>query len=127
MQLYMEGPKDKTILFVKVKKPDATLPLPKMEGTEKLPSFQELAGRSMRDLFDAEFNATRDALQAAGVPTATIELDCLDEYALGALFYFWELTTLYAGAALEINPFDQPGVETAKILTKRYLAATPGK
>lgn len=75
----------------------------------------------MQDLFDAEFCATRDALTKQEVPNLTVELECIDEYSLGSLFYFWEWVTAVAGAYLKINPFDQPGVEAAKILTKRYL------
>ncbi len=121
VQLYMEGPKDKVIVLLHVKKFTQSLPLHFPEGTADLPAFQELKGRSMLDLFDAEFRATRDAFTNNGVANCTLEIDQLDEYSLGALFYFWESTTAIAGALAGINPFDQPGVEAAKVLTKKYL------
>jgi glucose-6-phosphate isomerase len=74
-------------------------------------------------LIQAEFLATRDAVTKQGIPNCTLELDRIDAYSLGALFYFWEWATAIAGATLGVNPFDQPGVEAAKVLTKEYLAA----
>ncbi len=121
MQLYMEGPKDKCIILVhvRVRSHDISSPLP-LEAKD-LASFQELEGVSMGALFEAEFQATRDALTKNGIPNATLELDTVDEYSMGALLFFWEWATAVAGAKLKINPFDQPGVEHAKILTKKYL------
>ncbi|MGE3261897.1 MAG: glucose-6-phosphate isomerase [Bacteriovoracia bacterium] len=122
MQLYMEGPRDKVVILVHVKESRETLPLTLPEKVAGLPSFEELRGKSMLHLFDAEFRATRDALTNQGVPNCTIEVDHLDEFAVGALFFFCESTTAIAGALMELNPFDQPGVEAAKVLTKKYLA-----
>lgn len=124
MQLYMEGPRDKTILLVHVKYSKETLDLSLPEKVKGLPSFEELRAKSMLDLFDAEFRATRDALTNQGVPNCTLELDKIDEYSIGALFYFCEWATAMAGAMMELNPFDQPGVEAAKVLTKKYLSET---
>ena len=121
MQLYMEGPKDKSMIFLHIQKRESSLPLAEMPGTDALSSFRDLQNKSMLELFEAEFFATRDAITKNGVPNITVELECLDEYSLGALFFFFEWVTSYAGAYMGINPFDQPGVEAAKILTKRYL------
>lgn len=122
MQLYMEGPRDKVITLVHVRDSRGKLPLILPEKMSGLPAFEELRNRSMSDLFEAEFRATRDALTNQGVPNCTIELDRVDEYSVGALFYFCEWATAMAGALMELNPFDQPGVEAAKVLTKKYLA-----
>jgi glucose-6-phosphate isomerase len=122
MQLYMEGPRDKVIVLVHARKFPEPLRLSLPAGLDDLPSFLELKNRSMLELFEAEFQATRDALTEKGVPNCTIEIDEIDEYSLGALFFFWERATAIAGAVLGVNPFDQPGVEAAKILTKKYLA-----
>jgi glucose-6-phosphate isomerase len=121
MQLYMQGPANKCLVFVRVLKSQNEVALNVPAELEDLPSFRELRNRSMLDLFDAEFCATRDAFTKNEIPNITLELECLDEFTLGALFYFWQFTTALTGAVMEINPFDQPGVEAAKILTKRYL------
>lgn len=121
MQLYMEGPKDKSILFVRVKRHPDPVAIPANSELSDLAAFSSLGGKTMSALIDAEFRATRDALTAQGIPNCTIELDTLDAHSLGALLYFCEWATAIAGAALNVNPFDQPGVEAAKVLTKRYL------
>ena len=70
---------------------------------------------------DAEQDAAVDGLEAAGQPT--IRLTLSDAYDLGAEFYRWEFATAVAGAAMGINPFDQPDVETSKVETRRLTAA----
>ena len=122
VQLYMEGPRDKAILLVHVKEFSEKLKLNVPGDVADLPAFAELKGLSMHDLFDAEFRATRDALTNNKVANGTIAVDRIDEYSIGALFYFWEWATSIAGAIMGINPYDQPGVEAGKILTKKYLA-----
>lgn len=121
VQLYMEGPRDKAVIFVQVAEPEQKLPLGVPAELVDLPAFAELEGVTMHGLFDAEFRATRDAFTKAGVPNATIVVDQLDERALGALFFFWQWATSIGGAVMGVNPYDQPGVEAAKVLTKKYL------
>ncbi|HMO80795.1 MAG TPA: bifunctional transaldolase/phosoglucose isomerase [Pyrinomonadaceae bacterium] len=57
------------------------------------------------------------ALHAAGHPVIDIEL--ADRYSLGGEFFRWEFATAVAGAAMGINPFDQPDVESAKIEARK--------
>jgi len=122
MQLYMEGPKDKCLVFVHAKGTATLMPIPFPNGLSDLPSFALLQNRSVGGLLDAEFRATRDAVTQQRIPNCTLEIDRIDAYSLGALFYFCEVATALAGAVLGVNPFNQPGVEAAKILTKKYLA-----
>jgi glucose-6-phosphate isomerase len=117
----MEGPKDKCLVFVHAKAMSAQLPIPLPDELSDLPSFALLKNRSVADLIEAEFRATRDAVTQQGIPNCTLEIDRIDAYSLGALFYFCEVATAIAGAVLGVNPFDQPGVEASKILTKKYL------
>jgi glucose-6-phosphate isomerase len=49
-----------------------------------------------------------------GVPNIRIELPLLNEYYLGQLIYFYEIACGISGYMLEVNPFDQPGVEAYK-------------
>ena len=60
-------------------------------------------------------------LEDAGHPVVRFELG--DLYDLGGEFFRWEMATAVAGAILEINPFDQPNVESAKILAREMVAA----
>lgn len=61
-----------------------------------------------------------EALAKAGHPVVTIRLQ--DRYDLGTEFFRWEFATAVAGAALGVNPFDQPNVQESKDNTKRLLA-----
>jgi glucose-6-phosphate isomerase len=49
-----------------------------------------------------------------GVPNIRIEIPAINEYNLGALFYFFEMACGISGYLLGVNPFDQPGVEAYK-------------
>jgi glucose-6-phosphate isomerase len=52
----------------------------------------------------------------------TIDLEVLDERALGALMMHFMLETILSAHLLGVDPFDQPAVESGKVLTRRYLA-----
>ena len=81
-----------------------------------------LAGHSAGDLVAAQQRAIPDALGAQGRPVRIIDLEILDERALGALMMHFMLETVLAAHLLGVDPFDQPAVESGKILTRRYLA-----
>jgi len=61
-----------------------------------------------------------DALKEAGQPV--VEVSLTDFYDLGAQFFLWEMATAVASYFLKINPFDQPNVESAKVLARRMVA-----
>lgn len=112
MQLYMEGPNDKVIQFIRVGKFAQALPFPKAERLPK--AYDYLAGHSMQELIHAELTASRFALGEKGRTTYEITLPKMDAYALGELIFFAEAMTTYAGYLYGVNPFDQPGVELGK-------------
>jgi transaldolase / glucose-6-phosphate isomerase len=60
-------------------------------------------------------------IAAAGHPV--IEIGIADPFELGAQCFFWEMATVAAGWRLAINPFDQPDVESAKVVARRMIAA----
>ena len=65
-------------------------------------------------------NSVTDAavkkLEQAGHPVLCMEL--ADKYELAAEFFTWEIATAIAGSIMQINPFNQPDVEAAKIATR---------
>ena len=81
-----------------------------------------LAGHSAGDLVAAQQRAIPQALIEAGRPVRTMDLARLDERALGALMMHFMLETILAGHLLGVDPFDQPAVESGKILTRRVLS-----
>ena len=61
------------------------------------------------------------ALRQAGHPV--MELLMEEPYALGGQIFLWEMVTAVAGQRLDVNPFDQPDVEAAKVLARQMVAA----
>ena len=68
---------------------------------------------------DEETAAAADRIEAAGHPV--IRIDVPGPYGLGAEFLRWEIATAAAGAALGLNPFDEPNVAESKDNTRRVL------
>lgn len=127
LQLFMEGPKDKVILFLQVMDPAAALviPPPTADGAFRDPAFRRLGGHTLGHLLETERQATAEALRAAGRPSATLRIPQVDASALGGLFLLFEVATVLAGAHYGVNPLDQPGVEAGKILTRGRLEGDP--
>jgi len=69
---------------------------------------------------DKTHDALIQSLQEAGHPVVQIQLENI--YDLGGQFFLWEMATAVAGHILKINPFDQPNVESAKILARDMVA-----
>lgn len=57
---------------------------------------------------------TIQAHSAGDVPNIVIEMNKLDEENIGELIYFFEKACAVSGMILEVNPFNQPGVEEYK-------------
>ena len=73
-------------------------------------------------LTTGQAHAVPEALARAGRPVRTIDVAKLDEKALGALLMHFMIETILAGRLLGVDPFDQPAVELAKVLTRERLA-----
>jgi glucose-6-phosphate isomerase len=123
MQLMMEGPNDKVVMFVQVQKPRADLSLTVPEGYQKYAEVAYLGGHTMGELIEAERRASDAAIRKAGRPTINIAVPRLDARALGELVMLLELATAYAGGLYGVNAFDQPGVEAGK----RYAQGLLGR
>ncbi|MBN2190305.1 MAG: glucose-6-phosphate isomerase [Candidatus Aureabacteria bacterium] len=123
VQLYVEGPNDKYFIFVGLKKFAKDIKIP--AGFEDRQSINYLSGHTMGELFHAEQKATTLALTKAKRPNATIWLPEISGNSIGQLLYMLELATAFAGYLLEIDPFNQPGVEEGKKLTYA-LMGRPG-
>lgn len=115
VQLFMEGPPDKTVTFVGVREGGVDLSIP--SAPADLPDLAYLGGHSLGELLRAEQQATAAALAARGRPNMTITLDRCDAWHLGGLFMLLEIATAYAGELYGVNAFDQPGVELGKRFT----------
>ncbi|GIX40397.1 MAG: glucose-6-phosphate isomerase [Leptospiraceae bacterium] len=73
-----------------------------------------LSGKSLNYINRTALQATRKAHISGGVPNFTFEIKELNEFYLGILIYLFEYACAISALTLEINPFDQPGVEAYK-------------
>jgi glucose-6-phosphate isomerase len=119
VQLYIEGPYDKVITFISVGKYATEMPIP--HGCDDIPDVGFLGGHTMQELIQAENKATAYALMMAGRMNYTINLPEVNAFTLGQLMFLLEMQTAYTGAMLNINTFNQPGVENGKKATFALL------
>jgi len=87
---------------------------PEVYANDRLFVYLKLKGDSTHD-------KKIEALKKIGHPVAQLDLN--DNYDLGGEFFRWEMATIIAGRRLNINPFDQPNVESAKVLARNMVAA----
>jgi glucose-6-phosphate isomerase len=118
LQQVIEGSRDKFLWFFRVQQSESDGP------TLERGLFDnqgQLIGKTMGDLFAAEATGTRDALRERGVDSLTLQTANLNEASLSALFILMETVVASIGQALNINAFDQPGVELGKKLAREIL------
>jgi glucose-6-phosphate isomerase len=115
VQLYMEGPFDKTVTLLHARERELDVAVP--EAYPGIDAIAYLGGTSLGALLDAERAATTDALARAGRMNMTISLPRLDARSVGELLMLLQIATVYAGALYDVDPLDQPGVELGKELT----------
>ena len=119
LQLYTEGPFDKVVTFLHVEEFRENTPIP--HGCEQFPDVAFLGGKSMNQLLEAEYQGTRYALLRAGRMSQTITFPRVNEHTVGQFLYFYEMVTAYTGELLDIDAFNQPGVEESKIASYAVL------
>lgn len=121
LQLIMEGPKDKSVTFIKIDDFESPLQIPDISLTH-LEKTDFINKNLFADLINAQCDATMEALiQQKDIPVDLIKFDSLNHKNVGSLIYYFELLTSAMGILFEINTYDQPGVELGKqILTKKF-------
>lgn len=112
VQLYTEGPDDKVVTFLQVEnfRNQITIPV----GCKEFPDVNFLCGKTLNELLTAELLATEYALLKAAKPSWMIKIPEVNAFTLGQLMYFFEMQTAFAGELLDVDAFNQPGVEEGK-------------
>jgi len=116
LQLYSEGIKDKLIMFITVEK---NLYDEKVVGD--MPFAKHLNGTTLKTLLDYEYNSTAYSLTTLDRPNYTVSLPAITEESMGEFIFYMEMMTAYMGEMMNIDAYDQPGVELSKIYTKACL------
>jgi len=86
-------------------------------GCEEFPDVNFLCGNTLGTLLNTELKATRYALTKAQRMNYTIFVPTLNEESLGELLYLFEMQTAFIGEMLDIDAYNQPGVEEGKNAT----------
>ena len=81
---------------------------------DNLDELNYLQGKTLDYVNSKAMQGVIDAHVEGKVPNIVINMEKLDEETIGHLIYFFELACAMSGKLLEINPFDQPGVEKYK-------------
>ncbi len=118
IQLYHDGPQDKTVTFIETERFHDRVIVPHIKADADIAS---LGGLQLADMMHAERAGTAEALGKADRPHGTIFLPDLSPKSIGALLQFFMLATVYAASLLGVNPFNQPGVEEGKKAVRRLL------
>lgn len=118
LQQIAEGTQKKMVCFLRV-----------LECENFGPHLQEqtllreddLRGKNLGQLLAAEASAIQTALNEAGVETMTFSTERLNETSVGFLLMSFQLIVATLGLFYQIDPFNQPGVERGKVLTRQFL------
>lgn len=119
-QLYLGGPYDKLTTFVCVKNSNSHINVPSLEGYSEL--VYGIQGKNLTDIMDAILEGTKAAFRKGRRPFMEITLPDKSEYSIGQFLQFKMMEAIYLGYLLDVNPFDQPNVESYKKETRKILA-----
>lgn len=116
IQLYNDGPDNKTITFIEIENFSSTIKIP---GVLSIIDYAQ--GKDPARLLHAERKGTAAALTKNKKPNATIFIPKISPETLGALFQFFMVATVYAGELFGVDAFNQPGIEEGKRRAREEL------
>jgi len=121
LQLIVEGKRDKTVTVIKVDDFDDNLKIPSIE-LDGLEELNYLDGIEFSSLINMQADSTIEALNNLNdIPCDVITIAGVNENAIASLMFEYELLTSVCAKFMYINAYDQPGVESGKIILKNKL------
>lgn len=111
-QWIQEGERSIFETVISIEEPENKLLFPHDE--ENLDGLNFLEGKRIDDVNKMAELGTRLAHADGGVPNIRISVPRLNAYYIGQLIYFFEIACGISGNLLQVNPFNQPGVEAYK-------------
>lgn len=111
-QWIQEGVRNIFETVVSIKSPNKKVVIP--SDADNLDALNFLAGKRVDEVNKMAELGTLIAHTDGGVPNIQVEVPLLNEYYLGQLIYFFEKACGISGYTLDVNPFNQPGVEAYK-------------
>lgn len=121
LQLIVEGLRDKSVTVLKIENFDDKIKIPSITLKE-LEDLDLMNGIAFCDLINMQADSTIEALlDKKDIPVDTITVQHIDEENIGKLIYYYELLTSIVGQMMDVNAYDQPGVEDGKKILKGKL------
>ena len=121
LQLIVDGKRDKTVTVIKINDFENSIKIPDVS----LPALEKLDilnGYGFSELINMQADAMIESLEHLEfIPLDVIEIDKVNEKTIGELIYYYELLTALVAQMLDINAYDQPGVEMGKIILKEKM------
>jgi len=122
LQLIMDGPRDKTVTFFKIDnlKDESLIPNHERFGCFALDYLND---KSFNELINLQADSTYEAiLHEKDIPCDKITITSIDEINIAKLMYRFLLLTSSVGSFMQINTYDQPGVEQGKEILKNKFS-----
>jgi glucose-6-phosphate isomerase len=111
-QYIQEGQRILFETVLSVEKPHRSITIP--NDKDDLDGLNYIAGKKIHEVnYMAELGTTLAHVEG-GVPNIQIQIPLINEFYLGQLIYFFEMACALSGYLVNVNPFDQPGVEAYK-------------
>jgi glucose-6-phosphate isomerase len=112
VQQLMEGARDKYVLIARVKSEEQDAD----SFTPALFPTMPFAGKpcSFGKVLSAEARAFEKSLAESGLHYSVMQIETLNEKTIGALFMLWQMVIAQLGEHMQIDAFNQPGVESGK-------------
>ena len=121
LQLIVEGRRDKTVTVIKVDDFHSNLEIPAIE-LEGLEEMDYIDGLEFSELLKNQADATIESINKLNdIPCDVITIDAVCEKSIASLMYEYELLTSVCAKFMYIDAYNQPGVESGKIILKEKL------
>ena len=121
LQLIVEGNRNKTVTFIKIEdfQDDTIIPANTLIGFEDLDYIE---GIKFQDLLRSQADSTIQAIkELKDIPYDVITISKQDENNIAKLMFSFQLLTSVVGKFVQIDTYNQPGVERGKIILKNML------
>lgn len=117
LQMFAEGEKHRLYTFMSLKKDKTDIKVTKTKDV----AIDKYLPKSFNELFNASMMGTKLALKQTGSPSCDISFENLTEQTIGEFLYYCQLTTAALGELMQVNTYNQNGVEQEKKYTKALL------
>lgn len=123
LQLLADGTRNKTITFIKIDDFEDDMMIPDI-SLPHLESLDTINNLSFATLINMQCDSVIESLLAEkNIPVDIITLPKADVHSIGSLIFYFELITSLVAELMDVNAYDQPGVESGKKILKNKLNA----